>query len=111
VDEQIMDRMDDGDRESHTFATESIARTDGEELTHPMMDGRYLSWVSNFGPIIVPQDQFFVMGDHRNNSFDSRRMGTIGRDRILGKAIAIAFSLDRDNWHLPRRDRFFEGID
>ena len=64
-----------------------------------------------FGPVIVPKGFYFVMGDNRDNSFDSRFIGVIERKRIVGKATAVAFSLDRTRYYAPRFDRFFRGID
>ena len=46
----------------------------------------------NYGPIKVGADQFFMMGDNRDNSRDSRVFGTVPRDLIKGKAMIIYWS-------------------
>jgi len=43
--------------------------------------------MENFGPIIIPDDCFFVLGDNRSNSADSRLRGFINKDKIIGKVI------------------------
>lgn len=59
----------------------------------------------NFGPLVVPPDAYLLMGDNRHQSFDSRHFGFVDRDRILGRATTVAFSLDYDQGFQPRADR------
>ncbi len=47
---------------------------------------------ANFGPITVPSDQFFAMGDNRDHSMDSRFWGFVPREYIRGKAWVIYWS-------------------
>ena len=55
----------------------------------------------NFGPYIVPRDCFFMMGDSRDNSYDSRYWGAVHRDLILGEAMAIHWSWNEDEYPSP----------
>jgi len=48
----------------------------------------------NFGPYVVPVDRYFMMGDNRDNSYDSRYWGSVPKDLILGEAILIHWSWD-----------------
>ena len=47
-------------------------------------------------PYYVPQDQYFMMGDNRDNSLDSRFWGSVPRDYFLGKALVIYWSFETD---------------
>ena len=65
---------------------------------------------STFPRFTVPQGRYWVMGDNRDNSSDSRVIGLIDRQRIYGRAHAIAFSVDKRRYYLPRLDRFFTSL-
>jgi signal peptidase I len=49
----------------------------------------------DYGPEKVPADSFFVLGDNRNNSEDSRAFGFLKRDMVVGQAILIYWPPDR----------------
>jgi signal peptidase I len=46
----------------------------------------------NYGPVTVPSNEYFMMGDNRDNSMDSRYWGFLKRDLIKGKAVVIYWS-------------------
>ena len=56
---------------------------------------RYLQPMERYGPVIVPKDSLFVLGDNRDNSQDSRFWGFVNVDAVKGKAFIIYFSWDR----------------
>jgi signal peptidase I len=58
-----------------------------EPYVNPLYDMR-----DDFGPLLVPPGRFFVMGDHRNNSVDSRNWGTVPQELIKGRAFLILLS-------------------
>ncbi len=75
---------------------------DGGKATQRIRRG---SWVC-----VLDEKEFFVMGDNRNNSRDSRYFGPVQRSSILGEATAVALSLDPKNYYKPRWERFFSEL-
>lgn len=88
------------------FAEEDLAG-----MEHPVMGLRGASATArNFPEVTVPPGGYFLMGDSRDNSRDSREFGFATRDAILGKAEGILVSLDLNDTYLPRTDRFFDAL-
>jgi signal peptidase I len=55
----------------------------------------------NFGPVVVPSNQYFMMGDSRDNSADSRFIGPVPRVAIVGRVPRVLFSFDPSRYFLP----------
>ncbi len=51
----------------------------------------------NWGPIVVPEERFFMMGDNRDTSLDSRYWGFLERWRLEGRAVFLYFSYDKES--------------
>ncbi|MBP1761614.1 MAG: Signal peptidase [Firmicutes bacterium] len=50
----------------------------------------------NFGPVVVPKNSYFMMGDNRNHSFDSHQWGVwLTRDHLIGKAFVIYWPISQ----------------
>jgi signal peptidase I len=63
-----------------------------------------------FGTIVIPAGHYFMMGDNRDNSADSRYFGFVTREAIVGRAFAVGLSFDRDRHYQPRLNRFFRAL-
>ena len=88
------------------FAEEDLAGVE-----HPVMGLRGAGAPArNFAAVTVPPGRYFLMGDSRDNSRDSREFGFATRNAILGKAEGILVSLDINDTYLPRTDRFFSPL-
>jgi signal peptidase I len=81
---------------------------DGDDQ-HPWMDWQadhlvdgvdangYTPTRDNWGPLVVPEENYFMLGDNRDFSLDSRYWGLIERWRIEGRALFFYYSYDRDS--------------
>jgi signal peptidase I len=80
-----------------------------EGAAHPVMSAREGAF-EDLAAVIVPKGRYFLMGDHRDNSFDSRYWGFAERRRIIGRAVAVVLSVDLDHGYRPRWQRFFTRL-
>ncbi len=83
-----------------TRVTEAVDGSQRSVQFLPVLDPK-----SNFGPVVVPDNQYFMMGDNRDNSEDSRYIGFVPRDLIIGRAGHILVSADIKHDWKPRFDR------
>ena len=83
------------------------------------LDGRphAVQWQPNWhgaprtvSPFKLAPAQYFVMGDNRDNSRDSRSFGLVPRDQIIGRAFAVALSFAPARGYAPRWERFFTAL-
>jgi signal peptidase I len=54
--------------------------------------------LQEWGPIVVPPDSFFMMGDNRDSSYDGRYWGFLPRKNVRGKPLVVYFSYDPSSW-------------
>ena len=64
----------------------------------------------DFGPLVVPADSYYMLGDNRDDSADSRYIGFVPRRLLIGRAHHVLVSANiKGNW-MPRFERFGERI-
>lgn len=88
-----------------------IARESGALPSHFVMALPSRPALRSFPTLTVPPGKYFMMGDSRDNSNDSRFIGLVDRRQIVGRASRVVLSFDKNHLYIPRFDRFFAKLD
>jgi signal peptidase I len=100
-----LDALKEGN-EKASYSTETLG-----DISHRINnDNAASNRLSHFSPVVVPAGHYLVLGDNRRHSADSRVYGFVPHNELRGKATAIAFSVDYENYYIPRATRFFKNI-
>jgi signal peptidase I len=92
-------------QQDHQFLTENLG-----ERSHAIMLLPTRPTLRSFGPVRVPEGQYLMLGDSRDNSKDSRFIGFVPRDSLVGRAHHVLYSLDAECWYRPRGDRLLTTL-
>jgi signal peptidase I len=103
-------------RNSHEVAEPYVQHVDLTRSEQPMRRVQMREWqlrhlagvdpatyepdLQDWGPIVVPRDSFFMMGDNRENSYDSRYWGFLPRGNVRGRPMFVYYSYDAESWRV-----------
>ena len=87
--DDISRRIEGAERAAHEFGRELLI-----DKPHAVMTAPAVQAPRDFGPFTVPAGGYFMMGDNRSNSYDSRFWGAVERSRIVGRVSTVALSVD-----------------
>jgi len=105
ISDELLRDVNSEDRTTHSFATEQLP---GQ--THSVASWPGVQALRDFGPLTVAEGHYFMMGDNRDDSFDSRYWGTVDRKKIVGRATAVVLSFNKKNYWIPRWQRSLSSL-
>ena len=115
-DERLVINGQPADYSMEQAATEKLsngASIDALQMTETTAAGQrriqvlpQIEAMRNFAPVTIPQDQFLMLGDNRDNSADSRVIGLVPRHLLIGRAVRVLVSADMNGNWMPRTERF-----
>ena len=90
-------------RDKKVYVNHTLLNHDYGIHTDPNIFPAAIQPRDNLGQVVVPEDSLFVMGDNRDQSYDSRFWGFVDLKAVKGKALIIYWSWDKENfgvrWH------------
>ena len=89
----------------HTIAEEHLPGREHDIMVLPQR-----SAMRDFGPVTVPDGCYWMMGDNRDDSADSRFIGPVPRRLLIGRATDVLFSLNGDEYWRPRNGRWLTSL-
>lgn len=101
----VQERLEPGTVTEAVRATEALGRRPHQVQFLPGIEAR-----RNFGPLVVPPGEYYMLGDNRDDSADSRYIGFVPRKLLIGRAHHVLVSADILGSWMPRLNRFASAI-
>mgnify|MGYP003663414903 CR=1 FL=1 len=110
INHQVADYTIVSRKKNYTLSQESIAGNAHLIRTKVQPGNVNQPRRANFREITIPAGFYLMMGDNRDNSADSRSIGLVPREEIIGRSNKVVFSLNYEQYLVPRSERFLKAI-